>query len=336
LLRLIILFSCLVGVRVAAAEPARLSGDAIKQTVAGSALEIDTPLGSTLSVRFTNDGLMSGEAGELASLLGSATDRGRWWIADNQLCGKWFRWFEAQQRCLVIRQDGTRIFWQKDDGETGTATLVSLGDGGTAKPPSQTVTASAGEQAGKAQAVGGEPVPPQKFVTANAAPEPSSPATVEVGPDTAPRPQTSAVAASSMYPVKENLLPTRRIAQPKAPAQKPAQRPPVQAERNAPAPAAADQKVAQASSISMRAPTPQKPIPPWAQPLSFKVAGVQDYDVLYIRSGPSQDHNSVGMIPPTGRGIVITGRCRDDWCPIRHGGVSGWVNRYYLAQDFAR
>ena len=86
----------------------------------------------------------------------------------------------------------------------------------------------------------------------------------------------------------------------------------------------------------MRTPAPQKPIPPWAQPLSFKVAGVQDYDVLYIRSGPSQDHSSVGMIPPTGRGIVITGRCRDDWCPIRHRNVSGWVNRYYLAQDLPR
>jgi hypothetical protein len=335
LLRLIILFSCLFGVRVAAAEPVRLTGDAIKQTVAGSALEIDTPLGSTLSVRFTNDGLMSGEAGELASLLGAATDRGRWWIADNQLCGKWFRWFEAQQRCLVIRQDGTRIFWQKDDGETGTATLVSLGGGGAAEPPSQSVTASTGVQAGKGQAVGSSPVQPQKFVTASAAPEPSSPARVEVEPDTAPRPQTSAAAASSMYPVKENLLPTRRIAQPKPPAQKQVQRPPVQAERPVPAPAA-EQKVAQASSISMRPPPPKKPAPPWAQPISFKVAGVQDYDVLYIRSGPSQDHGSVGMIPPTGRGIVITGRCRDDWCPIRHRNVSGWVNRYYIAQDSAQ
>jgi hypothetical protein len=335
LLRLIILFSCLIGVRVAAAEPVRLDGDALKATVTGSVVEIDTPLGTTVPISFNSDGLMTGEAGELASLLGSPKDRGRWWIADNKLCAKWFRWFEAQPHCTTISLDGTRIFWQKDDGETGTATLVSQGNGGAAKPPSQTVTASAGAQAGKAQAVGGEPIPPQKFVTANAAPEPPSPATVEVAPDTAPRPQTSAAAASSMYPVKENLLPTRRIAQHKAPAQKPAQRPPVQAERLVPAPAA-EQKVAQASSISMRAPPPQKPIPPWAQPLSFKVAGVQDYDVLYIRSGPSQDHNSVGMIPPTGRGIVITGRCRDDWCPIRHRNVSGWVNRYYLAQDLAR
>jgi hypothetical protein len=338
LLRLIVLFTCLVGAQVAVAEPVRLDGDALKATVTGSVVEIDTPLGTTVPIRFNSDGLMSGEAGELASLLGSPKDRGRWWISDNKLCAKWFRWFEAQPHCITISLDGTRIFWQKDDGETGTATLVEQGNGGSAKPPSQMVTASAGEQAGKAQALGGLPPanPAQKFVTANAAAEPSSPGTTEAKPDAAPGPQTSSVAAPSMYPVKENLLPTRRIAQPKAPAQKPAQRPPVQAERHAPAPVADDQKVAQASSISMRAPTPQKPTPPWAQPLSFKVAGVQDYDVLYIRSGPSQDHTSVGMIPPTGRGIVITGRCRDDWCPIRHRNVAGWVNRYYLAEDSAR
>ncbi len=42
------------------------------------------------------------------------------------------------------------------------------------------------------------------------------------------------------------------------------------------------------------------------------------------------------MIPPSGRGIVITGRCKDDWCPIRHRSVNGWVNRYYLAQELPR
>jgi hypothetical protein len=337
LLRLIILFSCLVGVRVAAAEPVRLDGDALKATVTGSVVEIDTPLGATVPIRFTSDGMMTGEAGDLAALLGSPKDRGRWWISDNKLCAKWFRWFEAQPHCTTISLDGTRIFWQKDDGETGTATLVSQDNGGAAKPPSQTVAASAGEQAGEAQALGGPAPanPPQKFVTANAAAEPSSPAASEAKPDAAPGPQAANVAAPTMYPVKENLLPTRRIAQPKAPPQKPAQSPPVQAERRAPAPVVTDtgQKVARAS---IQAPTPQKPNPPWAQPLSFKVAGVQDFDVLYIRSGPSRDHTSVGMIPPTGRGIVITGRCLEDWCPIRHRNVTGWVNRYYLAQDSVR
>ena len=92
---------------------------------------------------------MSGEAKDLAPMLGSATDRGRWWIADNQLCHKWFRWFDAEVHCLVIRQDGTRFFWQRDDGETGTATLVAQGDRG-AEPglPVSTIAAVA-EQPGK-------------------------------------------------------------------------------------------------------------------------------------------------------------------------------------------
>jgi hypothetical protein len=249
------------------------------------------------------------------------------------LCAKWFRWFEAQPHCITISLDGTRIFWKKDDGETGTATLISFGNGGAAKPPPASSVASAAEQPSKAQALGG-PVPatpPQKFVTANAAPV--SPVTSEARPD-APGQQTSSVAGSSMYPTKENLLPTRRIVQPKA-AEKPAQRPPVQAERHAPTPVTADRKVAQAPSMAQRAPQ-QVQIPHRAEPVSFKVAGVQDYDVLYIRSGPSQEHQSIGMIPPTGRGIVITGRCQEDWCPIRHRSVNGWVNRYYLAQELPR
>jgi hypothetical protein len=31
--------------------------------------------------------------------------------------------------------------------------------------------------------------------------------------------------------------------------------------------------------------------------------------------------------------VHIVGQCRDQWCPIRHGRLKGWVNRYYLAED---
>jgi hypothetical protein len=33
--------------------------------------------------------------------------------------------------------------------------------------------------------------------------------------------------------------------------------------------------------------------------------------------------------------VQIVGPCRDLWCPIRHGRLKGWVNRYYLAADVA-
>ncbi len=126
LLRPLILLSCLAATPLAA-QPVKLTSDAIKTTIAGSQLELDTPLGSTVSVRFNRDGLMSGDAKELASLLGAAKDRGRWWVASDQLCYKWFRWFDAEPRCLAIKQEAKRIFWQRDDGENGTATIVEQG-----------------------------------------------------------------------------------------------------------------------------------------------------------------------------------------------------------------
>ncbi len=172
--RLIILLSCVLGARAAAAEPARLTGDTIKDTVTGSTVEIDTPLGTTVPIRFGGDGLMSGEAGDLASLLGSPTDRGRWWVSDDKLCAKWFRWFEAQPHCITIHLDGTRIFWKKDDGEAGTATLISFGNGGAAKAPRRrTWLRPPSSRARHRRSVAPDLLavaPPQKFVTAGAAP----------------------------------------------------------------------------------------------------------------------------------------------------------------------
>ncbi len=68
-------------------------------------------------------------------------------------------------------------------------------------------------------------------------------------------------------------------------------------------------------------------------PVMFRVACVADDDILNVRSGPSQYYPPVGKIPPRGRRVRITGECRGVWCPIRHGSVQGWVNRYYLAED---
>ena len=122
----ILLMSCFVAGPLSA-QQVQLTDDGIKTAVSGSMLELDTPLGTTVSIRFNRDGLMSGDAKELASLLGAATDRGRWWVASNQLCYKWFRWFDAETRCLVVSREAKRIFWQRDDGENGTATIVEEG-----------------------------------------------------------------------------------------------------------------------------------------------------------------------------------------------------------------
>ncbi len=156
--RVVFLLGCFAASPLAAGQT-NLTSEAIKTTVAGSLVELDTPIGTTVSVRFGHDGLMSGNAGALASVLGAATDRGRWWSANNKLCFKWFRWFDAEERCVSLAQEAKRIFWQKDDGETGTGTIVELGTPAS-KPAPKMIVARAAKAA--------KP-PPQ--------PLPSSPAT---------------------------------------------------------------------------------------------------------------------------------------------------------------
>jgi hypothetical protein len=68
---------------------------------------------------------MFGNAGVLSYFLGGETDRGRWWVTDGKLCQKWFKWLDAQPSCMRLAQDGNRIFWRRDDGVSGTATIVS-------------------------------------------------------------------------------------------------------------------------------------------------------------------------------------------------------------------
>jgi len=120
------------------AEPIQLNGAAIQATLPGSVLKLDTPLGMVVPIKFGGDGLMSGDAGQLASYLGSQRDRGRYWLTDDRICYKWFRWFSGEQHCLTIQRDGQRIFWQRDDGETGTATLEEP----RKAPPAPAVTAT--------------------------------------------------------------------------------------------------------------------------------------------------------------------------------------------------
>ncbi len=67
--------------------------------------------------------------------------------------------------------------------------------------------------------------------------------------------------------------------------------------------------------------------------LKYRVQGVGYGDALNVRNGPSEYHPAIGTIPAEGRGVEIVGACRDLWCPIRHGRTTGWVNRYYLAEE---
>lgn len=264
MLRHVIAIGCILAATAAGAEPVRLSNQSITEAVSGSVLHIDTPLGTKLPVRYSQDGKLAGRAGGMvANYLGATADSGRWWVSNNRLCHKWKRWFEGQQQCLRLRKAGRRLLWRADSGKTGTATIASR-SAPTAKPEANTNTVV----------------------------------------HTLPVKKT---------PEAKRFSPVRRAA--------PAAPPPV-----APAP-----RLARASRPSEVKPVVEEN-PSFEEP-SFRVAGVEAYDVLNIRSGPSTDHSVIGAIPPDGRGVIIVGACVTYWCPINHRNISGWVNRIYLAEE---
>jgi hypothetical protein len=106
------------------AEQGVLSGAEITALVAGASVDIDTPVGSKLPVRYAPDGQLSGQAGQLAFYLGASWDRGRWWVSSDQLCHKWDRWFDSEPQCLRLKKEGRRIRWWTEDGTSGTALIT--------------------------------------------------------------------------------------------------------------------------------------------------------------------------------------------------------------------
>ncbi len=320
----------------ASAEAVRLSGDTIRSTLTGSTLELDTPLGTTIPVRFSSDGLVSGEAtGSVASYLGAERDRGRWWVDSHRVCVKWFKWFDAAPRCLALRQHGMRIFWQAQDGQEGTATITAQKP---ADPPVQQVAVREPPQP--------KPPQPKPQSVASAASLPTQPPSVP-RPEPAERQETFELADLPPVPTAAETAKaeSRPIAiatpvavptpaPPRAEVSKPAKPEPVVQKRP-------DSRVALSSYSAQR--TDAAPLPPVTEstrsraPLArstFRVARVEMDDVLNVRDGPSEYNTPVGSIVPRGRGIKIVGRCRGSWCPIQHGRMNGWVNAYYLAPEF--
>lgn len=62
---------------------------------------------------------------------------------------------------------------------------------------------------------------------------------------------------------------------------------------------------------------------------SYAVVGVEDWDVLNVRSKPSARARKVGSLEPGTCGIEVLTE-RRGWSKIRSGGLVGWVNGKYL------
>ncbi len=65
----------------------------------------------------------------------------------------------------------------------------------------------------------------------------------------------------------------------------------------------------------------------------YQVAGVESWDVLNVRSGPSASYKKVGALPYNGRNIKLAGQCDGKWCTIKFFDTKAWVNTNYLMQQ---
>jgi hypothetical protein len=328
---------------IAVAEPMKLGASDLKETFTGSRVELDTPLGTTIPIKFTGDGLMSGNAGSLASVLGAEQDRGRWWVKGDRLCYKWFRWFEAEEQCLTIHVKEERVFWRRDDGKRGTATIVErapsvvVAEKPTMLPQKATgrtvpVVGAVAVMKPKVQA----PVlksPPRLAVRPKSAAE-------RLGiPDEAPADRSLffvglglARALQSQFAVSS----AEAAPAPRANAKVASRKPP--AARTATLQKAASPSPRQSPPATLDEPD-SRPVDTspvetaTAVPVSFSVYGVEDDDVLNMRSGPSEEYAIIGVIPPNATNVRMAGRCIATWCEIQFRNARGWVNRYYLAQN---
>jgi hypothetical protein len=134
MLKLIMRGACLCAAAGAQAQSGGLSGPQIRDLVAGATIEIEAPLGNRLPVSYKPDGQVSGEARGLAFYLGAPTDTGRWWVTSDQLCHRWSRWFDSEPQCLRLAKEGRTIYWQSQDGKTGTAVVTVPAPVRTAAP----------------------------------------------------------------------------------------------------------------------------------------------------------------------------------------------------------
>ena len=279
MLKRFIAAACLCAATVAEADPGRLSGQEITGLVAGATVEIDTPLGTKLPIRYTVDGRMSGQARDLASYLGAASDTGRWWVTSDQLCHKWNRWFDSEPQCLRLTKKGRTIHWHSRDGNSGTAVV--------------------------------------------AVPAPIQTASVQ------PRAQVETkmhIAAPALLPAPANSLVAAPSAETRAGAEQL-----LKSEEEKP--------VTEGPSIDAAViQTPSSPVvssgepKPRTQPM-YAVTDVARGDVLNVRRGPSTDFDVIGELEAGSRGVLITGACRSEWCPVQHQSTSGWVNRMYLTNE---
>jgi hypothetical protein len=107
------------------AEPAQLAGDELRQAVSGKTVYLNIS-GFELPISYAANGRMSGKMSTVAASFSrgdGAQDRGKWWVANDQLCQQWTSWMDGKAYCYRLTRDGATVRWVRNDGRSGTARI---------------------------------------------------------------------------------------------------------------------------------------------------------------------------------------------------------------------
>ncbi len=336
-----------------------IRGEIVKALISGGTVELDTPIGAKLPLNFAADGMVTGNSVVLAFYLGSTKDRGRWWISGNTLCTKFFRWFDAKQRCLSIRPDGAKFAWTMDDGDTGTATIVSntkrlygAGSALTGGISAAHMVRNAEERLAAAEAkpaadqvdsvqVASLSVPPQTVkpkIKPNLQPDAATSETA-VTTEVPARPQAPVVDAPAVEAPVPAMAAANATGDPRAWLPMSATKLEIHAVVTTPVAPAAVMKTntrtasAEAVPSTFRAREPVEKVAQAGPAQTYKVAGVTEDDVLNVRLGPQMAAAVIGAIPRDARGVVVSGQCLAEWCPVTYQKQYGWVSQLFLEAE---
>ena len=109
----------------AEAKSASLAGDELRKAVSGKTVYLKIS-GFDLPIRYAAGGAMSGSMNTVMAALArgdGASDRGKWWIAGNQLCQRWNVWMDGKSYCYKFTVSGSAVHWVRNDGRSGTARI---------------------------------------------------------------------------------------------------------------------------------------------------------------------------------------------------------------------
>ncbi len=126
---------------------------------------------------------------------------------------KWFRWFDAKVRCMVLHRDGNKVQWAEGSGESGTATITEAParrSGGSAAEEGKARRDGSAHRAGRDAVEDTDPLPATESA-ATPAPASKTPATSETPADirSVPALQFAAAALAEAMPKPAPITPSK-------------------------------------------------------------------------------------------------------------------------------